>query len=203
MRVVTAAQVEAFTDCLIADPSYDNSKMVNAERWCDYGDWSYKGKEQLLTIQDFYPTKEQLESLAKNGDYVMFTRQEYALKIRKAKEEAIRDFEADLAKQPKKPLSEQEQGLCDGWFELGMERSKKMFETLALKTEIRKKDTRIAELQEEVRHWRRSEEEKMEKLNKDKRKIMKKIKNEMKKPNAHGEQSISALLHKFKQEIQP
>lgn len=75
---------------LCKDLTYDNLKMTNAERWCERGDWTGKGKEQRLTLQDFYPTKAQLESI-KTDDYVLISRVEYAQALNKAKQAGILD----------------------------------------------------------------------------------------------------------------
>ncbi len=205
LGVITAAQIEAFTLYLFKDERYDEQMMKAAERWCKEGDWTWKGPSMIFTIQDFYPTKEQLESVNRRGDYIILTRNELALKIRKAAENAIRDYEASLP--PPKTLSEQEKVLNDAWIEFYKVRSKTKDELSHLQAQVntlenRNKflENRNLELRKEIADYRLTEEQKIRKHAMEGEEILKRLKEKkvsipiQKLNNAKTPQAIKEFL---------
>ena len=63
---------------------YDELSRETAQNWILYGDWSYR-KNDELTLNDFFPTKEQLARGLSDNNFILLSRQEFNLKIQKAK----------------------------------------------------------------------------------------------------------------------
>jgi hypothetical protein len=64
--------------------NYDELSRTTAQNWILYGDWSYR-KNDELTLNDFFPTKEQLARGLSDNNFILLSRQEFNLKIQKAK----------------------------------------------------------------------------------------------------------------------
>ena len=69
--VVTSDRRAYFTMTLVSD-NYTEDKAKQAEMWMLYGDWSMKGNDPTMTLDDLYPSAQQYESaVAKyNGNIV-------------------------------------------------------------------------------------------------------------------------------------
>lgn len=77
-------RIKALVQYLNTQPKYDELSRKTAESWILYGDWSYRKADQL-TLNDFYPSSEQLARGLNNKDLIVMSRQEFNLKIQKAK----------------------------------------------------------------------------------------------------------------------
>jgi hypothetical protein len=62
---------------------YDELSRETAKNWILFGDWTYRRNEQL-TLNDFYPSSEQLLKGLNSKDFISLSRQEYQLNIQKA-----------------------------------------------------------------------------------------------------------------------
>jgi hypothetical protein len=62
---------------------YDELSRETAKNWILFGDWTYRRNEQL-TLNDFYPSSEQLSKGLNSKDLILLSRQEYQLRIQKA-----------------------------------------------------------------------------------------------------------------------
>lgn len=60
-----------------------NFQKKTAQNWILYGDWTYRRNEQL-TLNDFYPSYEQVSKGLSKLDFVVMTKEELQLKIQKA-----------------------------------------------------------------------------------------------------------------------
>lgn len=79
-------------------------QRVTAEKWRDYGDWSFKKKGQEFSFQDFFPTREQLESIRQG--FILLSREELALKLRRERETTEAQVRAELTRKPIAIVSE-------------------------------------------------------------------------------------------------
>lgn len=152
---------------LVNDFSFDSNRQKLAEISLLKLDWTYK-KAYFLELSDFYPSEQQIKSFMASSSMVLMTRDELALKVRKATENAIRDYEA--SQPPPQPLSEQEKVLHEAWIEFYKERAKTKDELTHLQAQLnvleyRNKflETRNSELRKEIADYRLSEEEKLRK----------------------------------------
>ncbi len=76
-------RIDAIIEHLNNDGKYDELSRGTAKNWILYGDWTYRRNEQL-TLNDFYPSSEQLLKGLNSKDLILLSRQEYQLRIQKA-----------------------------------------------------------------------------------------------------------------------
>ncbi len=77
-------RIKALAAYLEKQNNYDELSRTTAQNWILYGDWSYR-KNDELTLNDFFPTKEQLARGLSDNNFILLSRQEFNLKIQKAK----------------------------------------------------------------------------------------------------------------------
>lgn len=77
-------RMKALAAYLEKQGNYDELSRTTAQNWILYGDWSYR-KNDELTLNDFFPTKEQLARGLSDNNFILLSRQEFNLKIQKAK----------------------------------------------------------------------------------------------------------------------
>ncbi len=77
-------RIKALAAYLEKQSSYDELSRTTAQNWILYGDWSYR-KNDELTLNDFFPTREQLARGLSDNNFILLSRQEFNLKIQKAK----------------------------------------------------------------------------------------------------------------------
>ncbi len=76
-------RIDAIIEHLNNDGRYDELSKITAKNWILYGDWTYRRNEQL-TLNDFYPSCEQVSKGLSKLDFVVMTKEELQLKIQKA-----------------------------------------------------------------------------------------------------------------------
>lgn len=77
-------RMKALAAYLEKQGNYDELSRTTAQNWILYGDWSYR-KNDELTLNDFFPTKEQLARGLSDNNFILLSRQEFNQKIQKAK----------------------------------------------------------------------------------------------------------------------
>lgn len=177
---------------LVNDIHFDEHRRVLAELAILRLDWTFK-KRYFIELSDFYPSEKQIEALL-NPTMILLTRQEFALKIRKAKEEGKR--EAENEQPPALQMSEREKQL--------MEQVDKLFKekTAERKTEAEYKK-QITDLRlENIRLQNKVEAMKDSRLKKE-REVLEEIRehNIKKNEKPNGMNRIGALLKQEYQEM--
>jgi hypothetical protein len=76
-------RIDAIIEHINSDGRYDELSKITAKNWILYGDWTYRRNEQL-TLNDFYPSYEQVSRGLSKLDFVVMTKEELQLKIQKA-----------------------------------------------------------------------------------------------------------------------
>lgn len=76
-------RIDAIIEHINSDGRYDELSKKTAQNWILYGDWTYRRNEQL-TLNDFYPSYEQVSKGLSKLDFVVMTKEELQLKIQKA-----------------------------------------------------------------------------------------------------------------------
>jgi hypothetical protein len=75
-------RIDAIIEHLNNYGKYDELSRETAKNWILFGDWTYRRNEQL-TLNDFYPSSEQLSKGLNSKDLILLSRQEYQLRIKK------------------------------------------------------------------------------------------------------------------------
>lgn len=174
---------------LVRDRGFDSNKRRLAELWILRGDWTFK-KRYFLELSDFYPSEQQIKSLV-NDTMVLLSRNELALKVRKAKEEGKREAESQIP--PPSPPDEREKqlyGIID----------KLLLEKKDIQNQESERNSELVALRLEVERQKKLIENMKDARLRKEREVMEEIKNHNTNRN-RGAQRLGNLLNEFKEKI--